>query len=257
MSRSENHGRFAWHELLTADTEAAKRFYSDVVGWTAQASQNAGPGYTVFLGGGMPAAGLMQTPAGMGTPPMWFGYVEVDDVDATVKEATQIGGTLMGDIKSMEGVGRFALLRDPQGAMIGVVTSARPLPPETDPKPGEFSWHELITEDLDGGIKFYDTLFGWKEQSEMDMGEFGKYRMFGRDRFTYGGMMRKAPEMPVSTWLYYASVTGTADQAAERGVKVGAKIFNGPMEVPGGDRIAAMFDPQGAAFAVHSKPGNI
>jgi len=254
MTRSENHGRFAWHELLTTDPEAAKRFYGDVVGWTPQASDNAGPGYTLFLNGNAPAAGMMAIPPGMGAPPMWYAYVEVDDVEATVKQATQIGGTLMGEVKSIEGVGRFALLRDPQGAMIGVLTSARPLPPETDPKPGEFSWHELITDDLAGGIKFYDALFGWKEQDEMDMGESGKYRMFGRDRFTYGGMFRKSPEMPVSTWLYYASVKDTADAAAERGVKGGAKIFNGPMDVPGGDRIAALFDPQGAAFAVHSKP---
>lgn len=31
--------------------------------------------------------------------------------------------------------------------------------------------------------------------------------------------------------------------------------MNGPMDVPGGDRIAQCMDPQGAAFAVHSRQG--
>lgn len=256
MSRSENHGRFAWHELLTTDTEAAKRFYTEVVGWKAQAWGDGSIPYTVFLNGETPAAGLMKLPqeaAAMGAPPNWLAYVEVDDADATIAQATKLGATLLGDAMTMEGVGRFAVLRDPQGAVFAVLTSARELAPETDPAPLEFSWHELITADHKAAVQFYEALFGWKKQDEFDMGPMGTYYMFGRDRFTYGGMFTKGADMPVSTWLYYAQVPGSADAAAERATKAGAKIFNGPMEVPGGDRIAAMFDPQGAAFAVHSK----
>jgi predicted enzyme related to lactoylglutathione lyase len=49
-------------------------------------------------------------------------------------------------------------------------------------------------------------------------------------------------------------VSDTADAAAERAKALGAEILTGPMEVPGGDRIAVIKDPQGAVFAVHSKP---
>lgn len=256
MTRSEHHGRFSWHELLTSDTEAAKRFYTEVVGWKAQAWGDPAMNYTVFLGGETPSAGLMKTPpeaAAMGAPPAWLGYVEVDDADATIQQAKGLGATLLGDAMTIDSVGRFGVLRDPQGAVFGVLASARKPAPETDPAPLEFSWHELITQDHKAAVEFYEALFGWKKQGEFDMGPMGTYHMFGRDRFTYGGMFTKAPEMPMSTWLYYVRVSGTADAAADRATKAGAKLFNGPMEVPGGDRVAAFFDPQGAAFAVHSK----
>jgi uncharacterized protein len=81
----------------------------------------------------------------------------------------------------------------------------------------------------------------------------GKYYMFGRDRFTYGGMMKKPAEAPGTYWLHYVRVADSADAAADRAQKLGAKLMVGPMEVPGGDRIAVLQDPQGAVFAVHSK----
>ncbi|HEX3866902.1 MAG TPA: hypothetical protein VHV78_09125 [Gemmatimonadaceae bacterium] len=67
-------------------------------------------------------------------------------------------------------------------------------------------------------------------------------------------MMKRAPNMPPSNWLHYAKVKDTADAAVDRATKAGAKLVLGPMEVPGGDRIAVLIDPQGAAFALHSKP---
>lgn len=54
-------------------------------------------------------------------------------------------------------------------------------------------------------------------------------------------------------WLHYIGVPDSADAAAERAQKRGAKVAMGPMDVPGGDRVAILFDPQGALFAVHSR----
>jgi hypothetical protein len=59
--------------------------------------------------------------------------------------------------------------------------------------------------------------------------------------------------MPAPAWLCYVSVA-KADDAAASVTKLGGKIVNGPMEVPGGGRIAMCVDPQGAAFAVYSTP---
>jgi predicted enzyme related to lactoylglutathione lyase len=53
-------------------------------------------------------------------------------------------------------------------------------------------------------------------------------------------------------WLPYIRVD-SADAAADRVTSNGGQVLNGPMEVPGGDRVAQCLDPQGAAFAVHSK----
>jgi predicted enzyme related to lactoylglutathione lyase len=54
-------------------------------------------------------------------------------------------------------------------------------------------------------------------------------------------------------WLYYVDVVDL-DAAVGRATKRGAKLMNGPMEVPGGARIAQLMDPQGAAFALHQLP---
>jgi predicted enzyme related to lactoylglutathione lyase len=244
---------------MTNDLAAAQKFYTQVVGWTA--SKWDGPGgsadYTLWMSGETPIGGLMHVPedaAKMGAPPNWLAYVEVPDVDATLAEATQLGATILGPAVDIGGVGRFAVLRDPQGAVIAIMRSANAMPDENDPQPLEFSWHELITDDAVAGLGFYQKLFGWDTKDEMDMGAMGKYHMFGRDRFTYGGTYNKPADMPAPPhWLHYVRVKDSADAAAERAKAAGAQVLAGPMEVPGGDRIAVIMDPQGAAFAVHSK----
>ncbi len=258
MSQSENHGRFIWHELMTSDPKAAEQYYRDVVGWTAEPWSAAGNhDYTVWSANGVPIGGMMElTPdaAAMGAPPSWTGYVEVDDADATVDRAKELGASVIVGPHTADQVGRFAILRDPQGAVFAIIKSANEPTAETDPKPLEFSWHELLTDDWQAAEKFYSELFGWTKQSEFDMGPMGTYYMFGHGRFTYGGMMNKSADMPgPSHWLHYVQVPDSADAAADRATKAGGQVINGPMEVPGGDRIAAIVDPQGAAFAVHSK----
>jgi predicted enzyme related to lactoylglutathione lyase len=248
-------GRFVWHELMTTDVEAAKNFYENVIGW-ATSKYDRNPDYTIWMAGQTGIGGLMKLPAdaaAMGAPPSWLAYVEVPDVDATVEQATKLGGAAVVPPTPIENVGRFAVLRDPGGAVICVITSATAPGPEGDPAPLEFSWHELVANDLPATISYYEQLFGWEKKSEFDMGNMGIYHMFGRDRFTYGGMMKRAPEMPGPYWLHYIRVTDTADAAAERTKKAGGEVIMGPMEVPGGDRVAILKDPQGAVFAVHSK----
>ena len=255
MAQSDNRGRFVWHELLAKDAQAAKSFYQNVVGW---GTSNWGDGvdYTMWMAGQTPVGGLMTgnpDPSQPEMPPMWIAYVSVDSVDDTIETTIQSGGGVIMPARTMPDVGRFAVLRDPQGATFAVITGQGEIAPETDPKPLEFSWHELITHDYKAAAEFYNKIFGWKKQSEFDMGDMGTYYMFGRDRFTYGGIMNMPPGTPGPSWLHYVQVSDSADAAADRAKAAGGTIINGPMEVPGGDRIAAIIDPQGAAFAVHSK----
>ena len=250
-------GRFVWHELMTSDPAAAQAFYKEVIGWgTMPMTVPGGEGeYTMWMAGEVPVGGVMGfTPdaKAMGAPPSWLAYNEVPDIDATIAEVQKLGGNVIVPAQTVPTVGRFAVLQDPAGAVFAAITSANPLGEETDPQLLGFSWHELGSSDLPGAIKFYEQIFGWKKQSEFDMGDMGVYHMFGRDRFTYGGMMKKPTEAPMSYWLHYISVD-SADSAAERATKAGGKLMVGPMEVPGGDRVAILNDPQGAWFAVHSK----
>ncbi len=81
----------------------------------------------------------------------------------------------------------------------------------------------------------------------------GKYLLFGQNGQQYGGMMNRPKEMPISAWCYYVDVEDL-DAAIARATAKGAKVMNGPMEVPGGARVAQLTDPEGAFFALHAAP---
>ena len=256
---STTRGRYVWHELMTPNPDAAKDFYGKVVGWTTTKYDTSAIDYSMFMADERPVGGLMELTkeaADMGAPPNWLAYVEVPSVDDTIAKAQELGASVIVPANTVENVGRFGILRDPQGVAFAVITSATPIGAETDPQPREFSWHELVTTNADAALDFYKNLFGWEVKGNFDMGgDAGLYQMFGRDRFTYGGVMNKAGDTPANPyWLHYVAVADSADAAAERAKEAGATLLSGPMEVPGGDRIAVLTDPQGAVFAVHSKP---
>src|SRR5690348_12162552 len=86
------HGQFVWYELLTPDTDAAKKFYSSVTGWGTQPFDND---YSMWTTAGAPFAGLYRLGPEMrqqGVPPNWMPYVESSNVDETVRLATTLGG---------------------------------------------------------------------------------------------------------------------------------------------------------------------
>jgi predicted enzyme related to lactoylglutathione lyase len=145
-------------------------------------------------------------------------------------------------------------MKDPQGAMFSIYEPLNPpQEAEGEPKLGDVSWHELYTTDAEAAMKFYTTLFGWKPTESMDMGEMGKYHMFGRG-FPLGGMMNKPPQMAQvpPAWNMYFRVDDV-NAAGDRVKANGGQVTNGPMEVPGGDWIVNCMDPQGAAFSMHHR----
>jgi predicted enzyme related to lactoylglutathione lyase len=117
------HGRFSWNELLTTAPEAAKGFYAKLFGWEYEMFPSEAMTYHVIKSGGEEIGGIMQIPPqAKGQPPVWGIYVTVDNVDETVKLAEILGGKIHVPPTDIPKVGRFAVLRDPQGAFISVIT---------------------------------------------------------------------------------------------------------------------------------------
>ncbi len=249
-------GRPLWYELMTSDPGAAETFYTKVVGWTSAPFNESPSPYTVFKrSGDVGVAGLMKTPDGVNMPPFWSMYVGVPQLDEAIERIKRAGGSSLSGIIEVPTVGRMAMMKDPQGAAFYIMQpEPREGRPETDPEIGEASWHELMTTDADAAMKFYQDLFGWQPSDAMDMGEMGKYQMFNRPHGMIGGMMNKPPEMAAAPpfWGIYFLVPDV-DAAVDRITANGGRILNGPMEVPGGDRVLNAMDPQGAAFSLHSK----
>jgi len=247
---SVNKGQFVWYEDMTKDPGEAIAFYSDVVGWKTEPFQ--GSDYTMWVSQQGPLGGVMKAQEEAAkAPASWLAHVQVDDVDATVARARQLGGRIYKEATDIPSVGRFAVIADPQGAAISVFTPSEDMPLHDLTKEGEFCWNELVTSDAGAAFKFYSALFGWKILEEMEMGPAGTYRIFGVGDKRLGGIMTRPKDHPSPpAWLYYAE-TGDLDAALRRATSKGAKVLNGPMEVPGGARIAQLQDPQGAAFALH------
>jgi predicted enzyme related to lactoylglutathione lyase len=250
------HGRFVWSELTTTDPKAAEGFYKSVVGWTSEPFPGAGMPYTIWKVGDKGIGGMMAITPEMkaaGVPPNWVFYVGVHDADAAAARAKSLGGRIEVPPSDIPDVGRFAILSDPQGAHFAILQPQGPSPsgPDAAPTVGEISWRELATTDLQAAMSFYSALFGWEMLKPNDMGPLGIYQEFGRFGRSQGGIYRKPAEMPFPPhWLLYASVRDL--NAAVATVKShGGTVLNGPMEVPGGDLIAQIMDPQGAAFALH------
>ncbi|KAI9135336.1 VOC family protein [Acaryochloris sp. CCMEE 5410] len=120
----EQHGTFSWCELMTTDTDAAQTFYAQLFGWEMQDQPMPGMMYTVLQSNGKEVGGgLMPIPdEAAGCPPTWGIYVTVDDVDATAKTTTELGGTVMRLPTDIPNVGRFAIIQDPQGAMLSIIS---------------------------------------------------------------------------------------------------------------------------------------
>ncbi|MGH8252535.1 MAG: VOC family protein, partial [Steroidobacteraceae bacterium] len=158
MAQPSYQGRFIWTELLCNDANAAAAFYGRILPWQSQPFSPGSP-YLVFnVNGGAPLAGNMSLPAesrAMGMVPHWRAYIGASDVDAIVAQASRLGARILEPPRDLPGVGRAALLADPEGARFGVY---RPLEGGTRPEPA-FTWYELAARSRDTALAFYQQLF--------------------------------------------------------------------------------------------------
>jgi predicted enzyme related to lactoylglutathione lyase len=257
MTAFAPHGRLVWYELLTTDMKAAEAFYREVVGWTFSPFESSPYPYdAVSRPDGVHIGGVMNIPDGMQFPPHWEMYIAVSDFDEAVRQIEQRGGSGLSAGLEIPGVGKLRTMKDPQGAVFAIIQPAMPeARPESEAVDGDCAWHELYTADAAAAMTFYRDLFGWQDEEPYDMGQMGKYYMFGRTH-RLGGMMNKPAnltEAPNSWGLYFRVADVAA--SAERITANGGQVLNGPMEVPGGASIVNALDPQGAAFSVHqAKP---
>ncbi|MEO8925860.1 MAG: VOC family protein [Caulobacteraceae bacterium] len=244
---------FVWYEHMTTDLAAAEAFYGAVMGWTAKDSGMAGMRYDLLCVGDKQFGGAMALPAdalAAGARPGWMAHVGVDDVDAFAARVKEAGGAVHREPQDIPGVGRFAMVADPQGAMFFLFMGNGPAPERPAfGAPGFPGWHELHAADGQSALAFYSRLFGWTKGETHDMGPMGIYQLFTAGAAPIGGMMTKAADTPAPVWLYYFNVDDI-EAAAGRVKGAGGEVLMGPHEVPGGGWIVHARDPQGALFAL-------
>ncbi len=252
---SNRHGTPIWYELMSKDPLAARRFYSEVVGWQIDEELPAGStmDYRMISAGDGLIGGVFKLTDDMcqkGASPCWMMYIGVDDVDACVGEITSAGAAVLMPAFDIPGVGRIAMVADPQGAAFYVMrgtsdANSTACDPE---RSGHGAWHELHAVDGTKAAEFYTAKFGWGQSRGVDMGPMGIYQLFSVEGRDLGGFMTDAG-FPRPAWLVYFRVDGI-ERAAARIHQAGGQVIQGPMEVPGGGWIVNGLDPEGAMFAL-------
>ena len=239
---------------MTVDPATAGPFYTKVTGWKSEpwASQ---PSYTIFSAPSGPVAGMSPLPEAnraQGARGAWMTFIGAEDVDAAVSQAEKLGAKVLRAASDMAEVGRIAIVADPHGASFGLFKPLQSSAPKGAPQLGELAWHELSTPGHpEVALKFYQDLLGWQLLQKMDMGPMGFYYIFGAYGVPLGGVFKPSQPTPGPAWLAYVEVPD-ADKAAATATKAGGHVLNGPMDVPGGGRIAQLSDPHGVPFAVHA-----
>ncbi|HVO00458.1 MAG TPA: VOC family protein [Steroidobacteraceae bacterium] len=255
MAHPSYQGRFIWTELLCHDAASAAAFYARILSWQSQPFSPGSP-YLVFSGAsGAPIAGNMSLPAearAMGTVPHWRTYIGASDVDAIVAQASRLGARILEPARDMPGVGRAALLADPEGARFGVFRPLTEASASSTPGEAPFPWYELAARSRETALAFYQQLFGWELRTPMDMGGGFHYQPFGLDGQDFGGCYTIPADRPMPpAWCPYAR-SSSADEVAGKVVAAGGQLLHGPVDVPNGGRIVQFLDPQHAMFAVVS-----
>jgi predicted enzyme related to lactoylglutathione lyase len=251
-----------WYELMTPDPAAVAPFYRAVGGWDIPSQGHAMPNGSEYrevkrtdggnLGG---ALTLTQAMRDGGARPGWMPYFHVSDVDAAVAKAQSRGATVHMPASTMEGVGRMAMIADPQGAPFYLMD---PVPPADNPdaksdvwdreKPGHCRWNELATTDAPAARDFYTSLLGWQSDRTMPMGERGDYLFLECEGNQIGAINPMIGENQPPMWLLYLGVESIA-RAIEAATANGGTVAYGPHEVPGGEHVFVATDPAGAMIA--------
>lgn len=247
-------GTPSWADVASPDLEAAKAFYGDLFGWTAETSPEPDAmGYTVFRLGDAAAAGLGPTMGDM--PPCWGTYVTVANVEEAVAAARAAGGQVMMEPLDVFDAGRMAVIADPGGAALRLWQPTEHIGAEVRMETGALCWVELNTRDPDAAVHFLHSVFGWQATQvggPVDEGGPGfDYLMLALGDTPVGGIIAMDENWPAEVpphWMVYFAVED-CDAAAARVAELGGEVCVPPTDIPPG-RFAVVGDPHGAVFTI-------
>lgn len=249
-------GDFTWIELAALDQHAAKRFYSELFGYSV-VDYPMGPSgvYSMFQLGGKDAgaAYTMSEQERANMPPHWNLYIGVDNADEAAALAKSIGGTVFMEPFDVGDAGRMAVLHDPTGAFFNIWQPKNSPGLQVKNVPGALCWADLGTGDAEKAKTFYGKLFHW-EFSGSEADPSSGYLHIKNAGAMIGGI-RPEPGGQYPAWLLYFLVEDV-DAAANKALALGGKALAPPFTAEKVGRLAILADPQGAVFAIFKPAAN-
>lgn len=162
-------GTPCWFELGTTDQSAAKQFYGELFGWSAQ-DYPMGPDdfYTMLRLNGRDAGAVYTLPAKLveqGVVAHWNVYFAAPDVDASAARISELGDALIQPPFDVMDAGRMAICKDPGGAMFSLWQGKRHRGAAVLNENNAVCWSELATWDTGQARDFYTGMFGWETRA--------------------------------------------------------------------------------------------
>jgi predicted enzyme related to lactoylglutathione lyase len=244
-------GKFIWHDLITDDLDQAKRFYGGLFGWSFEDTTHPNGGdYTVITTGDRYVGGMVQLadPAGADYS-RWLGYLSVRDVDRAVDFNRAQGGAAAAGPLELPGLGRAAVIQDPQTAVVGLLSSDHGDPDDSlEPGPGLVVWNEMLASDDEKAVGFYATLAGYDALAERR--ERGVYHFLLSQGQKRAAVMQRPTDDVKPFWLTHFGVDDVA-QATKRSAELGGTVLLAPDPGFRQGLLAVVVDPNGAILALH------
>jgi uncharacterized protein len=236
-------GTPCWTDLGVPDVDAARAFYTSLLGWTYTGGDPEYGGYVTCQANGRDAAGIgpQQDPA---DPPRWTTYFATDDVDATAQRITDAGGQVVFPPMDVGPMGRMAIAVDPQGNPFGLWQGGLNTGVQVYNEPGALVWNEAAVDDPAAAQQFYGAVFGFRWEEVPDAGGYCTFSTADRP---LGGLGGVSPGLPRG-WSTCFSVAST-DEAVRTVEAAGGKVLMAAQDTPFG-RFAVVTDPWGASFSV-------
>jgi predicted enzyme related to lactoylglutathione lyase len=245
-------GRFVWHDLMTKDVAAARRFYGGLLGWKFEETTRGARPYVLAKVGSTPVAGFVDVTEFPNAGTQWLSYMAVSDVDQAAALVQSAGGKVIVTAREVEPVARVAVIADPQGAPLGVARLRKDRPDPITPIPMHFFWDELLARDAPQALDFYKRLAGYDSRvTDTRLGV--EYHVLRRSRGRAGLFQLPANSEVQPLWLPYVLV-GDPAMFAARVASLGGRVILPAAPERRNNSLVVIADPGGAPLALQKYP---
>ena len=249
-------GRFVWHDLMTKDVAAAKRFYGGLFGWQFENTKRGNRPYVIARLGADPVAGIVDVTALPDAAPQWISFMAVPDVEKTVSLVRFGGGKVLVEPREVASIARAAVVSDPQGAPLGIAQLHREIRGVVDPThpvASRFFWQEYLAGDAAKALDFYKRLAGYESAiTDARLGvEYHVLRTTMRPRAGLFQLPESSDVLP--TWLPYVLVEDPSSLAT-RVTALGGRVLLPADPARRNGSLVVIADPGGAPLALQRYP---
>ena len=244
-------GKVIWVDLVTGDVKKAAAFYHNVFGWDIRYGRDGSFVRASYQGSPLATLSRYEEGEAPEGEARWLISISVADIDAAAPAATKSGGEVLEGPADLPDRGRYALVSDPQGALLMLLEANGGDPADEAPSDNSWLWAELWTDNPASSALFYKSVIGYKSKTFKDASG-DKIVVFAHGNVARASMVKTPWDGVEPNWLPYmqvADVTATARQVLEHG----GEIVIAPLVDSDGSRVAVVVDPTGGVFAIQER----